>query len=67
MTTQTTTKASFESWSNGGLQMSGFHCGTDAADFEQRHYESNTFATLHTFDSVEEGRAAFERLQEECN
>ena len=53
-------KASFESWYNGNQkQFSALYLGAEAAEFAAGHYESGTFATLHTFDSEEEGYFAF--------
>ena len=61
---QQTTKAAFQTWQNGGLQMSGLYLNQDAIDFVESHYNSNTFATLHTFDSIEEAKKVYNRLQE---
>jgi hypothetical protein len=58
-TTTNTTKAAFESWNNGGTQISGFHTAENAVEFEISHFKSGTFATIHTFNSIEEGEKAF--------
>ena len=64
--TNKTIKAAFQSWQNGGLQTSALYLNENAVEFEKRHFESGTFATLHTFERVEEGIAAYEAIQEEC-
>lgn len=57
--TTTGTISTFETWMNGGLQMSAFHTGDDAQGFIYSHYASKSFATLHIFDSIEEGQKAY--------
>ena len=53
-------KASFQSWYNGNeKQHSALYLGAEAAEFADAHYQSGTFATLHTFDSEEAGKAAY--------
>jgi len=43
---------------NFGLgNYSSIYIGDEALKFIERHYESGTYATLHTFSSVEEALA----------
>jgi len=54
------TNCAFQTWNNGNItETSGFYTGDEAKAFEESHYTSGTFATLHTFESVEEGMSAY--------
>ena len=53
--------AAFESWHNGGVQVSALHID-DVASFIEAHYQSGTFATLHTFDSIDEATKVYEEF-----
>jgi hypothetical protein len=51
--------AAFESWINGNIQLSSFYTGEEAIEFIAKHEESNTFANLHIFSSIEEGKKVY--------
>ena len=60
------TVASFETWMDGnGFNVSSLKLYDDAADFELSHYESGTFATLHTFTDVEQGKSEYATAKKE--
>ena len=62
----TETKSAFNTWQDGCLvQMSPFYTGKDALECEQRQSDKGNIATLHAFDSVEEGGAEYDRLCKE--
>jgi len=62
-----TTKAAFQTWMNGyQLQYSSLYLNDDAQELEKEHWDSNTFASLHVFDSVEEGEKAYESMVKEA-
>jgi len=42
-----TTVFAFQSWWNGGTQVSRLFTGDDALSLRDSHYSSGTFATLH--------------------
>ena len=59
----------FQSWDNGGIQTSSvyysnrFHDGvSEFNSFVEKHETSNTFATLHICNNMEEWDAAYEEL-----
>lgn len=59
--------AAFETWHNGGLDCSSLYTvsrdGQERVDnFVSRHYESGTFAQLHTFTSEEEANKEYEKV-----
>jgi hypothetical protein len=61
--------AAFQSWSNGGVQTSPLFLvsrdGQESVDsFVEGHYESGTFAQLHTFESEELALEAFASLRD---
>ena len=42
--------AAFQTWRNGNtIQVSGLYIGDEVDDFIEKHENSGTFATLHTF------------------
>jgi hypothetical protein len=54
--------AAFESWSNGRLQTSAFYVGKQAREFVESHYNAGTFASLHTFTDVNQGKLEYENI-----
>lgn len=56
------TVAVFESWINGGIQLSSIYCGQGADDFIEAHYASGTFAELHEFENEDEAFIAYNYL-----
>ena len=59
----TETKSAFQTWRNGGgLEMGPFYTGKDAVECERRQADRGNVATLHAFDSVEEGELEFETI-----
>jgi hypothetical protein len=67
MTNKTSNFSAFESWNNGGTQISGFHTGQDAVDFADNHDNSGSFAKIHFFDSIEEGEKSFRNFCDKIN
>ena len=68
MQNNNTPVAAFQTWSNGGIQTSGMciasRDGQEAVDaFIERHNESGTFATLHTFTCEDEAWDALMSFQ----
>jgi hypothetical protein len=57
----------FETWHNGGLQMSAFYEGIHAINFIYMHEQSRTFADLHVYHNKIEALTAYEQLQSEVN
>lgn len=56
--------AVFESWSNGGLQLSALYLasvdGQEKVDsFIEMHFQSNTFAALHAFEDEEFAKSIY--------
>ena len=56
------TVAVFESWINGGIQLSSIYYNQEATDFIEAHYNSGTFAELHEFESKSESIIAYNYL-----
>lgn len=59
----------FQSWRNGGIQTSAVHYSnryndgvSEFDDFVEKHYNSNTFATLHICHNVEEWDEVYKEL-----
>lgn len=58
------TVVAFETWMvNNELQMSSIKFHENAQDFEVSHYESGTFATLHTFTNIEDGKNEYAKFK----
>lgn len=58
------TVVAFQTWiCNNELQMSSIKFYENAQDFEISHYESGTFATLHTFTNIEDGKNEYAKFK----
>ena len=70
MTNQNSIVAVFQTWANGGIQMSNMvlasRDGQEAVnDFIEQHYNSGTFATLRTFTSEDEAWEVRDAIRQE--
>jgi len=58
--------AAFQTWRNGSeIQVSGLYTGQEVDDFIEKHENSGTFATLHTFTNLQQGVAMYEGFLED--
>lgn len=58
--------AAFQTWRNGNsIQVSGFYQGPEINDFIESHYNSGTFATLHTFTDLAQAESMYEDFLED--
>jgi hypothetical protein len=54
----------FESWDNGGIQVSGFYEGWEAERFIESHESSGTYAYLHVYNNKEEAEMTYLELRD---
>lgn len=58
--------AAFQTWRNGNdIEVSGFYTGEEVSDFIESHYNSGTFATLHTFTDLAQAESMYEDFLED--
>jgi hypothetical protein len=57
--------AAFQTWRNGSVQVSGFYSGEEVFDFIEKHDNSGTFATLHTFTCMKKAEAMYNSFLDE--
>jgi len=59
--------AAFQTWRNGSkIQVSAFYEGDEVSDFIEKHRNSGTFATLHTFTNMAQADAMYEGFLEDA-
>lgn len=52
----------FQSWENGGTQLSALYEGDEASEFINNHGLSNTFAKLHVFQDKLQAQLIYNQL-----